>query len=44
LVDAIRDDRLPLATGEQARHVVDIIEKAYRAAETGQAQMLETTF
>jgi predicted dehydrogenase len=44
LVDAIRDDRPPRATGEQARHVVDIIEKAYRAAETGQAQMLETTF
>lgn len=44
LVDAILEDRAPGATGEQARHVVDIIEKAYRAAETGQAQLLETTF
>ncbi len=43
LVDAILEDRPPRATGEQARHVVEIIEKAYKAAETGQTQVLETT-
>src|SRR5262245_19341366 len=40
LVDAIQDDRLPRATGEQARHVVEIIERAHVAARTGQAQEL----
>jgi predicted dehydrogenase len=44
LVDAIQKNRPPRASGEQARHVIEIIEKAYRAAETGQAQVLETTF
>jgi predicted dehydrogenase len=44
LVEAIQQDRAPRASGEQARHIVEIVEKAYRAAETGQAQMLETTF
>jgi predicted dehydrogenase len=44
LVDAIQQDRAPRASGEQARHIVEIVEKAYRAAETGQAQTLETTF
>jgi predicted dehydrogenase len=44
LVEAIQQDRAPRASGEQARHIVEIIEKAYRAADTGQAQTLETTF
>ena len=44
LADAIQSDRAPRASGEQARHVVEIVDKAYRAAETGQAQMMETTF
>ena len=44
LVDAIQQDRPPRASGEQARHIVEIIEKAYRAAETGRAQTLKTTF
>ena len=44
LVDAIRDDRPPRATGEQARHVVEIIERARLAASTGQAQELTSTF
>jgi predicted dehydrogenase len=44
LVDAIRDRRPPRATGEQARHVVEIIERARIAAETGQTQVLITTF
>lgn len=44
LVDAIRDDRPPRATGEQARHVVEIIEAAQTAARTGQTQNLTSTF
>jgi predicted dehydrogenase len=44
LVEAIRDDRPPRATGEQARHVVEIIEKAQIAARTGQTQELTSTF
>lgn len=43
LVDAIRDDRAPRATGEQARHVVEIIEKARLAMATGQTQTLTST-
>jgi predicted dehydrogenase len=43
LVECIRDDKRPVPTGEHARHVVEVIEKAYKAAESGQAQMLETT-
>lgn len=44
LADAILEDRLCRATGEQARHVVEIIEAAHRAAQTGQTQTLTTTF
>jgi predicted dehydrogenase len=44
LVDAIQDDRPPRAAGEQARHVVEIIEKAQTAARTGQTQDLTSTF
>jgi predicted dehydrogenase len=44
LVDAIRDNRAPRATGEQARHVVEIIECARRAAATGQTQELRSGF
>jgi predicted dehydrogenase len=44
LVDAIGADRAPRATGEQARHVVEIIAAAHRAADTGQAQELTSTF
>lgn len=44
LADAIREDRPPRATGEQARHVVEIIEAAHRAAATGQAQELTSSF
>ena len=44
LVEAIQQDRAPRASGEQARHIVEIVEKAYRAAETGQAQLIETSF
>ena len=44
LVDWIRDDKPTIVTAEHARHVVDVIESAYRSAETGQAQALTTTF
>jgi predicted dehydrogenase len=40
LVDAIVEDRPPRATGEQARHVVEIIEKARLAMQSGQTQTL----
>ena len=44
LVDAIKEDRPPLATGEQARHVVEIIETSMRAIASGNAQELVSTF
>jgi len=44
LVDLIRDGTTPMGTTEHARHVIDIIESAYRSAETGQTQTLRTTF
>ena len=44
LVDWVLEDKPSLATAEHARHVIDIIEAAYRSAETGQAQALRTTF
>ncbi|UCC69681.1 MAG: Gfo/Idh/MocA family oxidoreductase [Armatimonadota bacterium] len=42
LVDWIRDGVPSIATAEQARHVIDIFESGYRAAETGQTQDLVT--
>jgi predicted dehydrogenase len=44
LVDWVRDGTPSIVTAEHARHVIEIIESAYRAAETGQAQTLLTTF
>ena len=44
LVTWIREGRPSPVTGEHARHVIEIIEAAYRAAETGQTQTLATTF
>ena len=44
LVDWVRDGTPSIATAEHARHVIDIIESAYRAASTGQTQELRTTF
>ena len=44
LVDWVREDRPSIVTAEHARHVVDIIESAYRSAETGAAQDLTTAF
>jgi predicted dehydrogenase len=44
LVTWIREDRPSPVTAEHARHVIEIIEAAYRASETGQTQELTTTF
>jgi predicted dehydrogenase len=44
LVDWIRDGTPSIASAEHARHVIDIIESGYRAAETGRTQVLRTTF
>jgi predicted dehydrogenase len=44
LADAVLEDRAPRASGEQARHVVEIIEKAHRAVETGQTQDVQSRF
>jgi len=44
LVDWINEDKPSPVTASHARHVIDIIESAYRAAETGQTQKLATTF
>ena len=42
LVDWIREDKPSVVTAEHARHVIEIIEAAYRASETGQTQELTT--
>lgn len=44
LVDCIREDRTPEVTAEHARHVIEIMEKGYVAARTGQRQEVSTTF
>jgi predicted dehydrogenase len=44
LVDWIADGTPSIVTAEHARHVIDIIESAYRSAETGRVQDLHTTF
>lgn len=44
LVHWLRTGEESIVTVEHARHVIEIIEAGYRAAETGQAQTLTTTF
>lgn len=44
LIDLVREGRATPVTAEHARHVVEIIEMAYLAAETGQTRDLTTTF
>lgn len=44
LVDWIQKDISPIATVEHARHVVEIFDKAYQSAETGETKRLESTF
>jgi predicted dehydrogenase len=44
LVQCILSDTVPLATVEQARHLVEVIEKAAAAAQTGLRQCIESRF
>lgn len=44
LVGLVRDGTPTAVTPEHARHVIEIVEAGYRAAETGQTQELRTTF
>jgi predicted dehydrogenase len=44
LIDWIRDGTATIVSAEHARHVVEIFEAGYRAAATGQAQDLTTSF
>jgi len=44
LVDCVLHDREPAVSAEHARHVIEIIELGYKAAETGQAQEMTTAF
>src|SRR5439155_2910860 len=44
LVDWVRDGVPTPVNAEHARHVIDIIESAYRAGQTGVTQELSTTF
>jgi predicted dehydrogenase len=44
LVDWVREDVPSVCNAHHARHVIEIIEAAYRSAETGRTQDLETTF
>ena len=44
LVDWVREDLPSSCDAHHARHVIEIIEAAYRSAATGRAQELETTF
>jgi len=43
-VHCIRNDKKPIASGEHARHVIEIIEKTYDSARTGEVQNLKTSF
>lgn len=44
LADWVRDGKRSIATPEHARHVIEIIEAGYAAAQTGQTHDLRTTF
>jgi predicted dehydrogenase len=44
LADCVREGREPLTTAEHARHVIEIMEKAYSAARTGRRQQITSTF
>jgi predicted dehydrogenase len=43
LVDWVREGKPSPVSAEHARHVIEIIEAAYAAAQTGQTQVLKTT-
>ena len=44
MVDCVLHDREPVISAEHARHVIEIIELGYKAAEIGQTQEMTTTF
>ncbi len=44
LLDCAVNNRVPAVSAEHARHVIEIIELGYKAAETGHTQDLTTTF
>ncbi|MBC7237437.1 MAG: Gfo/Idh/MocA family oxidoreductase [Chloroflexi bacterium] len=44
MVDCVLNGKEPVVSAEHARHVIEIIELGYKAAETGQTQTLTTTF
>lgn len=44
LIELIHSGTATVVTPEHARHVIEIIEAGYRAAETGQTQELTTSF
>jgi predicted dehydrogenase len=44
LAEWIRDGKEPVGTADHARHVIEIIEGAYAAAENGRTQELNTVF
>jgi predicted dehydrogenase len=43
LIDCIRDGKDPIPSGEHARHVIEIMEKAYQASREGRTLELTTT-
>jgi predicted dehydrogenase len=43
LIDCILEDREPIPSGEHARHVIEIIEKAYQSAREGRTLEMTTT-
>ncbi|MEM1569230.1 MAG: Gfo/Idh/MocA family oxidoreductase [Candidatus Bathyarchaeia archaeon] len=44
LVDCVLNEKEPVISGEHARHVIEIIEKAYISAKTEKTQHLQTSF
>ena len=44
LVDLLLFDKPTVSTPEHARHVIEVFDKAYQSAETGQAQEVTSTF
>jgi predicted dehydrogenase len=44
LFDCVRDGKDPISSGEHARHVVEIIEKAYESISSGRVQEIASTF
>jgi predicted dehydrogenase len=43
MIDCIREDKEPIPSGEHARHVIEIIEKAYQSAREGRTVDLTTS-